>query len=66
MQPLHFWQESEAGTGHRPIYFVEPDDEEWTEWVEDCADEMSRPRKLLKSVFSGRAWRKELIQTMDF
>lgn len=56
--------DSEAGKGRRPIYFLEPEDKDWIEWVEDCADEMSRPRQLLKSVFGGRAWKKELLQSM--
>ena len=56
--------QSEAGSGSRPIFFVEPDDEEWTEWVESCADEMTRPLRLLGSVFGGRAWKKELVRAM--
>ncbi len=55
---------SEAGKGRRPIFFVEPEDQDWIDWVEDCADEMSRPRQLLKSIFSGRAWKKELLKSM--
>ncbi|MDP6899358.1 MAG: hypothetical protein QGF94_00790 [Candidatus Thalassarchaeaceae archaeon] len=56
--------QSEAGRGSRPIFFVEPDDEEWTEWVESCADEMTRPLRLLGLVFGGRAWKKELVKAM--
>jgi len=65
-EPRRLFQqaESKAGKGSRPVYFVEPDDEEWTTWVEECADEMSRPRQLFKSIFSGRSWRKELLRTM--
>ena len=40
--------------------YVEPNDEEWTEWVEDCADEMVRLKHLTRSIFSGRIWRKLL------
>ncbi len=64
LRRLLLMAESEAGRGRRPIFFLEPEDEEWIEWVEECADEMSRPRQLLKSVFSGRAWKKELLQSM--
>ncbi|MEE3082607.1 MAG: hypothetical protein VX320_00775 [Candidatus Thermoplasmatota archaeon] len=56
--------ESEAGKGSRPIFFVEPEDQDWIDWVEECADEMSRPRQLLKSIFSGRSWKKELLKSM--
>ncbi len=52
--------ESKSGTGSRPVFFVEPEDEEWTEWVEDCADEMVRLRNLARSIFSGRIWKKYL------
>ena len=52
--------ESQSGTGSRPVFFVEPEDEEWTEWVEDCADEMVRLRNLARSIFSGRVWKKYL------
>jgi len=56
--------ESSAGHGQRPVFFVEPEDEEWIEWVEACADEMVRIRQLIASVFGGRAWRKELKRAM--
>ncbi len=56
--------ESEAGKGSRPIFFVEPEDQDWIDWVEECADEMSRPRQLFKSIFSGRSWKKELLKSM--
>ena len=51
---------SPSGTGQRPVFFIEPDDESWTEWVEDCADEMVRLKNLTRSIFSGRIWRKML------
>lgn len=56
--------ESASGSGKRPVFFVEPEDEEWTEWVEDCADEMVRISNLVRSIFSGRIWRKTLRQAM--
>ena len=56
--------ESQSGSGSRPVFFVEPEDEEWTEWVEDCADEMVRLRNLVRSIFSGRVWKKTLRQAM--
>ena len=56
--------ESRSGSGSRPVFFVEPEDEEWTEWVEDCADEMVRLRHLVRSIFSGRVWKKTLRQAM--
>ena len=56
--------ESRSGSGNRPVFFVEPEDEEWTEWVEDCADEMVRLRHLIRSIFSGRVWKKTLRVAM--
>ena len=56
--------ESTSGAGRRPTYFVEPEDEEWTEWVEDCADEMVRLRNLFRSIFSGRIWKKTVREAM--
>ena len=56
--------ESPSGTGSRSVFFVEPEDEEWTEWVEDCADEMVRIRNLTRSIFSGRAWKRTLREAM--
>ena len=56
--------ESPSGTGCRPVFFVEPEDEEWTVWVEDCADEMVRLRHLVRSIFSGRIWKKMLRAEM--
>ena len=51
---------SPAGKGARPFFFIEPDDEDWTEWVEGCADEMVRLKHLTRSIFSGRIWRRML------
>ena len=51
---------SPSGKGPRSVFFIEPNDEEWTEWVEDCADEMVRLKHLTRSIFSGRIWRKLL------
>ncbi len=51
---------SKSGDGPRPAFFIEPNDERWTEWVEDCADEMVRLKHLTRSIFSGRIWRKML------
>ncbi|MEE2748167.1 MAG: hypothetical protein VX473_06865 [Candidatus Thermoplasmatota archaeon] len=56
--------ESTSGTGKRPVFFVEPDDEEWTDWVEDCADEMVRLRHLVRSIFSRKIWKKTVRQAM--
>ena len=56
--------ESESGIGSRPVFFVEPEDEEWTQWVEDSADEMVRLRHLTRSIFSGRIWKRTLRETM--
>ena len=61
---LQLAAESDAGSSARPIFFVEPEDEKWTEWVEDCADEMVRIRNLARSIFSGRNWRRSLKQAM--
>ncbi|MBJ84724.1 MAG: hypothetical protein CMB52_04325 [Euryarchaeota archaeon] len=55
---------SSSGKGPRPVFFIEPDDEEWTEWVEDCADEMVRIKHLIRSIFSGRIWRKMLRESI--
>ena len=65
-EPRRLLQAAErpSGTGSRPIFFVEPEDEEWTEWVEDCADEMVRLRNLTRSIFSGRAWKRTLRAAM--
>ncbi|MEE2759507.1 MAG: hypothetical protein VYA86_05980 [Candidatus Thermoplasmatota archaeon] len=52
--------QSPSGFGPRPVFFIEPNDNDWTEWVEDCADEMVRVKHLIRSVFSGRVWRKML------
>ena len=56
--------QSPSGTGSRPVFFVEPEDEEWTQWVEDCADEMVRLRHLTRSIFSGRIWKRTLREAM--
>ena len=64
LRRLQLAAESDAGSAARPIFFVEPEDEEWTEWVEDCADEMVRLRNLARSIFSGRNWRRSLKQAM--
>ena len=56
--------ESPSGEGPRPVFFVEPDDEEWTEWVEECADEMVRLRHLVRSIFSRRIWKKSVREVM--
>ncbi len=56
--------ESSSGTGARPVFFVEPEDEDWTEWVEDCADEMVRLRHLARSIFSGKIWKNTLREAM--
>ncbi|MBD14393.1 MAG: hypothetical protein CMJ72_04400 [Planctomycetaceae bacterium] len=56
---------SPSGKGPRSIFFIEPDDEKWTEWVEDCADEMVRLKNLTRSIFSGRIWRKMLRRAIQ-
>ncbi|MDP6870025.1 MAG: hypothetical protein QGI21_04560 [Candidatus Poseidoniaceae archaeon] len=51
-----------AETHNRPVYFAEPDldDESWMEHLEDEAKAMTKPRKLLQIVFTGRTWRKRM------
>ena len=56
---------SPSGNGPRPVFFIEPDDEKWTEWVEDCADEMVRLKNLTRSIFSRRIWRKVLRNSIQ-
>ena len=56
---------SPAGKGARPFFFIEPDDEDWTEWVEGCADEMVRLKHLTRSIFSGRIWRRMLRDSIQ-
>ena len=53
-----------AISAERPTFFVEPDDEEWHDWVEDCADEMAQFRTLIRQVFAGRAWKRAMKAAM--
>jgi hypothetical protein len=47
---------------NRSIFFAEPDmdDEEWADFLEREAKEMTRPLKLLRIVFTSRRWRKSI------
>ena len=51
-----------ARTHERPVFFIEPEmsDDDWAEFLEKEAHAMTRPRKLLKIVFTARRWRKSI------
>ena len=59
-EPMRLYR---AAVNHnRPVFFAEPDfdDEDWLELMEKEAKEMTRPRKLLRIVFTGRRFRKTI------
>ena len=63
-EPRRLYQYAKSEAGSKPFFFLEPDDEEWTKWVEDCADELTSLRNLASSIFGGRAWKKALRKSM--
>ncbi len=63
-EPRRLYQYANSASGSKPSFFIEPNDEEWTKWVEDCADEMTSLRNLASSIFGGRAWKKALRESM--
>ena len=52
--------------GGKPVFFIEPplSDEEWNEWLEMHATEITRPLKLLSNLWSGKKFKKNLSKMM--
>ena len=57
-----------ARTHDRPVYFAEPDmdDEAWADFLSKEAVAMTKPRKLLRIVFTSRRWRKSIKKARKF
>ena len=55
-----------AERGEKPIFFIEPSlsDDDWCNWLELHAHELTRPLKLLSNMWSGRKFKKNLSKMM--
>lgn len=54
---------TEACNRGLPVHFLEPEDEDWQEWIEDCADDMARLSTLVSMLFSRRHWKRAMRES---
>ena len=55
-----------AFRGEKPIFFIEPplSDEDWCNWLEMHASELTRPLKMISTLWSRRKFKKNLSKMM--
>ncbi len=55
-----------AERGEKPVFYIEPplSDDDWSNWLELHAHELTRPLKMLSNLWSGRKFKKNLSLMM--